>query len=121
MASRLIHPRMLVKLQRDFFTQTCALKEPSKVQDTAGEEIVTHATRTGYEAIPCRLAPARGGERRTREYVYSETTHLIVLVGQFHDLTEEWVAEVDGQEYEILLPSEDGEGQMTHLECRLVR
>lgn len=108
-------------LRRDFFTQSCALKEPTKAQDTTGAETTTYSVRAGYEAIPCRVGPAGGGERRGNNYTYLDATHRILLDGQFHDVTEEWVAEVGGQEYQILLPAVDAEGVMTRLECRVVR
>jgi len=112
---------MMEYLERDFFAQRCALKKPTKTQDTTGAETVTHAVKPGYEAIPCRVGPSAGGERRTNQQVYLDATHRIVLSGQFADVTEEWVAEVDSQEYQILLVAKDAEGVMTRLECRIVR
>lgn len=119
--SRIVHPRMMEYLRRDFFTQSCALKQPTKSQDTTGAETVFFAVRTGYEAIPCRVGTAGGGERRGNNYTYLDATHRILLDGQFQDVTEEWIAEVDGQEYQILLAATDPEGVMTRLECRVVR
>lgn len=119
--SKLFHTRLLRELEKNHFPQTCALKMPVKTQSTTGNEKVTHEVRSGYEAIPCRVAPATGGERRTTAYVYSDTTHVILLAGQFGDLASDWVAEVDGQEYDILLPAEDADGLVTHLECRVVK
>ena len=119
--SRLIHPRMMSSLTRDFFTQSCALKEPLKSRNAAGEELRTYAARQGCEAIPCRVGSAGGGKRRGDLYAYLDATHRIVLAGLFPFVTEEWVAEVNGQEYEILLVAGDGEGVMTRLETRIAR
>lgn len=126
--SRLVHPRMMEALMRDFFTQSCVLKEPVKSRDSVGEELRTYAPHQGCEAIPCRVGPAGGrvgpaggGERRTDRYAYLDVTHRIVLVGLFPFVTEEWIAEVNGQEYEILLVTGDGEGVMTRLETRIAR
>lgn len=121
MTSRIVHPRMMATLERDFFTQSCALKKPTKSQNAVGEETATFAVQPGCDAIPCRVSSASGGERRTNNYVYLDATHKIVLVGQFQELSEEWIAEVDGQEYQILLVVRDAEGAMTRLECRIVR
>lgn len=122
----LIHPRFTEKLERNFFPQLCALKKPSKSQATTGEEVNTYAVRPGYEAIPCRVGTAGGGQRRGNQFVYIEATHRIVLLGFFADLPEawkegeEWLAEVDGQEYKILLVGNSVEKKTTRLECRIV-
>jgi hypothetical protein len=112
---------MMQSLTRDFFPQRCALKEPIKTPDAAGEELRTYALHQGCEAIPCRVGPAGGGERRTDRYAYLDATHRIVLSGMFPFVTEQWIAEVNGQAYEILLVTGDGEGAMTRLETRIIR
>lgn len=122
MTSRLVHPRMMAALEQDFFPQSAALKPPVKSRNTAGEEVVTHpAPRAGYEAVPCRVGPADGGERRMTQQTYLDATHRIVLSGQFPDLAEEWKAEVDSQEYDVLLVTADPEDAMTRLMARIVR
>lgn len=124
MNSRIIHPRMTKVLERDFFPQRCALKKPVKSQSTTGKEKVAYAVQAGYEALPCRVAPATGGERRGNNYTHLDTTHAIAVPGAYDDVTEEWVAEVAGVTYQILKPgkaSRDAEGAMTHFETRFVR
>jgi len=121
MVSRLIHPRMMEQLERDFFPQLCALKQPVKTQSSTGKEIVNYEVRPGYEALPCRVAPASGGERRGERFTHLDATHAIALPGQFQDVTEEWIAVVDEQKYEILLVGKDAEGVMTHLDARIAR
>jgi len=120
MSSRLIHPRMLDTLQRDFFMQVCALKKPTKTQNSTGQEKVVYAVRPGYEAILCRVGEASGGERRTNDMNYLEATHTILLVGQFQDLTTEWQVSVDGKDYDVLLVFPAPEGAMTKLLVRIV-
>lgn len=120
MVSRLVHPRMMSKL-KEFFPQRCALKQPVKSRSTTGKEVIVHTVVPGYEALRCRVAPAGGGERRVTQSTYLEATHSIALPGQFPDLTEEWIAVVDGQNYQILNVGKDAEGVMTHLDTRIVR
>lgn len=126
MNKSLIHPRMLDKLEKSFFPQRCALKEPVKTQDTTGAEIVAHTVHTGYESIPCRVGLSGGGQRRGNQQVYMEATHRIALAGQYDDLPEawlegeEWVAEVDGHEYKILMVAKSTEEATTRLEVRVV-
>ena len=121
MVSRIVHPRMMKVLEKDFFPQLCTLKEPVKSRDSSGEEIRTYVVRAGYEELPCRVAPAGGSERRGNQFTHLDATHAIALPGQFADLTEEWIAVVDDQEYQILNVGKDAEGVMTHLETRVVR
>src|SRR5688572_1155097 len=101
MVKRLVDPRMVSQLQH-FFPQRCTFKRPVKSQSTTGKEITTPEVVPGYEALPCRVAPANGGERRVTQSTYLEATHSIALPGQFPDLTEEWTAVVDGRAYQIL-------------------
>ncbi len=121
MSSRLIHPKMTSMLERDFFPQNCALRRPVKSQSTTGREILDYETPPGYEALPCRVAPAGGGERRISQGNYLDATHAIALPGQFPDVTEEWIAVVDEVKYQILLVGKDAEGVMTHLDTRIVK
>lgn len=124
--SSLIHPRMTQKLVKNFFPQSCALKEPTKSQGTTGEEVKAYSIHFGYESIPCRMGAAGGGQRRGNQYAYLEATHRIVLAGHYPDLPEawlegeEWVAEVAGHEYKILLVAKSAEEVTTRLEVRIV-
>lgn len=126
MANDLLHPRMMQRLEKNFFPKSCALKEPTKSQGTTGEEEKAYSVHTGYESIPCRVGAAGGGQRRGNQYVYTEATHRIVLLGQCQDLPEawldgeEWIAEVDGHQYKILLVAKSAEEVTTRLETRIV-
>lgn len=124
--TNLIHPRLLQKLEKDFFPQSCALKAPTTSQDGAGQEIHTHSVHPGYGDIPCRVGAAGGGQRRGNQQTYLEATHRIVLAGQYPDLPEawregeEWIAEVDGVEYTILMVATSAEETTTRLETRII-
>jgi hypothetical protein len=123
--SAIVHPRMLEKLAK-FFPRRCALKEPISTQDTTGEPIKAYSVHAGYGSIPCRVGSAGGGQRRGNQYLYLDVTHRIVLSGQYPDLPEawmegeEWIAEVDGYEYKILLVAKSAEETTTRLETRIV-
>ena len=121
MSSRLIHPRLLETIQRDFFPQTCRIEQASKSRNTAGEEVDTWVAVPGWESIPCRKSAAGGGEQRTNNQVYLDATDRILLAGQFNGLNEKMRAVVDGQAYDILLPEPDSEGLTTRLLVRFVR
>lgn len=124
--TNLVHPRLLQKLEKNFFPQRCALKAPATSQDSTGQEIHTHSVHSGYDDIPCRVGAAGGGQRRGNQQTYLEATHRIVLAGQYPDLPEawregeEWLAEVDGVEYTILMVATSAEETTTRLETRIV-
>lgn len=118
--STIIHPRLKNALAK-FFPLACALQEPMKTQDSSGEENITFATHAGYEAIPCRVGAAGGGQRRGNEQTYLEATHRITLAGSYPDVREQWTAVVDGVRYDILYVARSTEDVTTRLECRIVR
>lgn len=120
MSRALVHPRLANKLA-NHYPQICTLKEPTKTQNTVGAEVITHAAHPGYESIPCRVGAAGGGQRRGTEQVYLEATHRIVLLGSYPDAAEQWIAEVDGIEYDVLFVARSVEDATTRLECRIVR
>jgi len=125
MASRLVHPNMLRRLQRDFFPQTCCIQQASESLDEFGQALADDDESkwtpvTGLEVIPCRVAPATGGRRRTPEMTVTNATHLIALAGHYPTITTKMRAVVDDQAYTILLPFHDAEGAMTRLTVQLV-
>ena len=119
MVSRLVDPRLMSSLARDFFPQLADLQEPTKSQNTTGEESQSFATT--HADVECRVSPAKGSERRRQNLKYAEVTHTVLLQGQFSDVTEEWQVVVDGVTYDIQVPELDAEGIMTSLFCRIVR
>ncbi len=121
MNGALIHPRMMKALEKDFFSQSCAIQEAAKTQSTTGQEKKSWANVANWGAIPCRKAAAGGGERRSSNQVYLDATHTIVLSGVFEGLTEQHRAVVDSQAYDILVVEPDSEGISTRLTVRLVR
>jgi hypothetical protein len=125
MASRLVHPDMLRRLERDFFPQTCTIQQASDDADEFGQELADDdetkwSNVTGLEALPCRVAPATGGRRRTAEMTVTNATHVILLAGSYPTITTKMRAVVDDQAYTILLPGHDAEGAMTRLTVQLV-
>lgn len=117
----LTHARMTKRLEKNHYPSLCTLKEPTKEQNSVGEEVSTHDAHPGYEGIHCRVGAAGGGQRRGNEQVYLEATHRIVLLGDYPDVAEQWLAEVDGTEYTILYVARSEERVTTRLECRIIR
>ena len=69
MGSRLVHPDMLRRLERDFFPQTCTIQQAASDLDEYGQvEAEDDETKwsvvTGLESLACRIAPATGAVDR---------------------------------------------------------
>lgn len=121
MASRLVHPRLMQALQRDFFSQQCTIREPVKSRNAIGGEERVYQDLPGHNGLACHVAPAQGGERRTEQQVYLDATHIIMLNAAYPNITEEMQAVVDGLAYDILLATLDSQRVLTELTVRLVR
>ncbi len=121
MVSRLVHPKLLETLTRDFFPQSCSIQQAVKTQSTSGQEVKTWADVPGWTAIPCRMSASGGGERRMPSETYAEITNRIVLAGAFNGLNSEMRAVVNGTSYDIILVEPASEGITTRLSVRLVK
>jgi hypothetical protein len=111
---------MMDYLERDFFTQSCALKMRSTTQDAETNE-ATNTYAVVHDDVPCRVAAPSGGERRMMNGTVAEMTHRIVVSGDYSDVDETWIATVDEQDYEILLVGRTAEQVLTRLDCRILR
>lgn len=119
--SRLVHPRLMQALQRDFFAQTCTIRKPVKSRNEIGGETRVYEDLPGHNGLACHVAPPQGGERRTEQQVYLDATHVIMLNAPYPQITEEMQAVVDGVAYDILLATLDSQKILTELNVRLVR
>lgn len=119
--SRLVHPHLMQTLERDFFPQQCTIREPVKSRNAIGGEQRVYQDFPGHNGLACHVAPAQGGERRTEQQVYLDSTHVIMLNAAYPNITEEMQAVVDGLAYDILLATLDSQKVLTELIVRLVR
>jgi hypothetical protein len=119
--SRLIHPRLMQTLERDFFAQQCTIREPVKSRNAIGGETRDYQDLPGHNGLACHVDPAQGGERRTEQQVYLEATHVIMLNAPYPGISEEMQAVVEGVAYDILLATLDSQRVLTELVVRLVR
>jgi hypothetical protein len=115
-----IDPRMIARLE-PFFSQRCTIEAPVKTPDSFGSISETFTTVTGWEAIPCRVAPVGGGEQRTNQQVYVDATHTIELMGIFNGISEEMQAIVNSVHYDIVLVEVTPEATITRLQARIIR
>ncbi len=118
MTSRLIHPRLMATLEQDFFATYCTIEQAVESQDSMGGVVPTWGTLFAY--LPCRIAPAGGGERRQTNQIVLESTHTIVISGTYA-ITSKMRAVVEDVIYDILLVERDSEWTMTRLNVRIVR
>jgi hypothetical protein len=121
MPSRLIHPRMMQALERDFFPQLCTIELGTDAQDTVGQVKPTWAAVPGLTALKCRVGEISGGERRSNNQTYLDATHTILISGTYPAITEKHRAVIDGRTYDILLMQISPEETTTRLVSRFVR
>jgi head-tail adaptor len=119
--SRIMHPRLLQSLQRDFFTQLCTIRQNTPTQNNVGQMKDAWANVEGMTALPCRVGGISGGERRTSAQTYLDATHKILIAGHYPSITEKQQALVDGQIYDIILPQASPDETVTRLIARIVR
>jgi len=112
---------MLTNLQRDFFAQRCTIQAPSEELDALNQPNPEDAWTdvAGMRAIPCHLAPATGGKRKTADMTVLIASHVILLAGVYA-ITTKMRAVVDGTAYDVLLAGYDSTGCMTRLSVRIV-
>jgi len=118
--SQFIHPRMFEELTA-FYPAVCAVQAATEVRDEVGQPIEAWANVPGLDALPCRVSPSGGSERRQPNQVYSLSTHVINLAGHYATISTKHRAVVALQAYDILLVEHDGNQQMTKLVCQVVR
>lgn len=117
----IVHPRLMERVQPNFYPSLCTIQTTSTEQDEYGQEIGTVASLEGHTDIPCRIAPViADSERRTPQQVYVEGRFNVALNGYYPAIQEDMVAEVDGTSYGIEFVGHDGNHTMTHLIVRLV-
>lgn len=121
MKSRLIHPRVMETLVRDFFTERGSIQQATKTQSTTGQEKKQWADVPGWVNIPCRIAAAGGGERRFQTQAFLDATDTAILRGTFNGLNEEMRFVIGDRNYDILRVEPDSEGINTRLTLRTVK
>lgn len=121
MASRLVHPKLVETLKRDFFNRRGTIQQATDTQSTTGQVKKTWADVPGMLSIPCRIAAAGGGERRFQNQAFLDATNTAILSGSF-DVNEKMrFVDEDGVAYDILLVEKDSEEITTRLTLRTVR
>lgn len=121
-SSSIVHPQLMEALLPNFFNRRGAIQEPNKTQSTTGQEKQTWADVVGMTAIPCRIAPAGGLERRFQNEAFLDATDTALLSGTFERLTEQMRFVGDkGNVYDILRVEFDSQAVTTRLTLRTVR
>lgn len=121
MMSRLVHPKLLERLNIDFFNRYGTIQQATKSQSTTGQEMSVWANVPGMESIKCRIAASGGGERRFRDQAYLDATDTALLSGAYAATEQMRFVDDAGNTYDILRVEQDSEGITTRLTLRTVR
>ncbi len=109
-----------------YYDKACIIMEPVKSKSPSGAiQRKDWQAVTGLDSIPCRLASAvmkrANNEVRTPEGTYVVAPYEASLAGSYPQIKEEWRAQIDGTDYDIILVSPDSAGVTTHLALKIVR
>jgi len=115
----IISPRMLQQLPK-FFPSNCTIQSRTDTADTYGQPIPTWANAAGLSNIPCRIAPAKGDERKLADQTYTVGDMTCVLAGNYTAIAEKMRAVVDAVTYDIVAVDHDDQATTTRLALRLV-
>lgn len=121
----LIDPRLQPSLQPSFFTRRVSIQAFADGAATASGFVPrTPATLAGHDGIPAAIEPIdnRGNEEKRREEMtVAESTHQILLLGFFPDITPLMRAVDDaGEAYDISKRDVDSHQTLTRLMVRQV-
>ena len=120
MTSPFVHPRLFSTLT-NFYPDTADIQQRTDTRDAVGQPIPAWATVSGLGAVACRVSPTGGGERKQANQIYTLSTHVINLAGNYIQITTKMRAVVSGVTYDILLVEHDGNGGMSKLVCQVVK
>jgi hypothetical protein len=117
--SVLVSPRWLTETAA-LYPSLCTIEEPANTNVKGDVIAAPWAAVVGLTDLPCRVAAAGGGGRRTQDMIYSTTTHTIALAGRYTTILPKMRAVIDGLCYDIEAVTYDGEGIMTRLAARII-
>ena len=113
----LVSPALLAHVYQ-FIESLCTIQTATPTQDETGQP--TFAWVSTIAGIPCRIAPASGGEVRTSTETYLLNTFTCVLGGNYPAIVTTQRAIVDGITYDIVDVGRDDEAIQTKLTLRAV-
>lgn len=121
----LIHTELASRLQRSFFTRSVSIEAFTPGSPSAsGYRVPTPAEVVNLREIPAAIAPVsrRGNdERRFEAMTVAESTHDILLLGAYPQITAQMRAVDDaGEVYDVLRRDVDDQQTLTRLQVRQV-
>lgn len=116
----LVHPRLLERLQSQFYPSVGETRQAVVTRNEYGEETREWIVLPGHDAKPCRVSPRHSREARTAEQVYATATHHIALAGYYPGIGPEMQEIVDGAVYDIEGVEFDGQSKTTRLYVRQI-
>jgi hypothetical protein len=108
------------------FNATCTIKQRTNTVSALGQ-----LNMTGYEPIAdltniaCRFAPQapggppQGDVTRMQQQFDTRTLYHVLLDGYYPEILQQYLANIDGTDYEIMAVENDSDFQMTRLAVRV--
>lgn len=100
---------MFAGLKRSFYPSVLTVQASVAVTSPTGTITHTWTNVTDMVALPCRVAPAGGGEARTQEQVLSQLTQTCVIPLDLRNITVLMRAQVDGEIFNVVSVDYDGQ------------
>ena len=113
----LVSPQLFAHVYQ-FIESLCTIQTGTETQDAAGQPTFTWVNT--IIGIPCRIAPASGGEVRTSTETYLLDTFTCVLGGNYPSIVPTMRAIVDSKTYDIIDVGFDDEALQTKLTLKVV-
>lgn len=117
----IVHPRMLERLQPNFYPSLCTIQVSTDSDDTTGETLHDWNDLAEHENIPCRISAVNSREQRNADQVYAMATHQVNLNGYYPAIEAKHRAVVDEVAYQIEGPPQhDGNQKTTRMFVRKI-
>ena len=120
----IVHPglmdRVYLHTTNSLYPSLCTIQTFTTTRSAAGATVQAWATLADHDDLPCRIAPASGGENRTHELIYAVRGWTVAIKGAYAGIQEKMRAVIAGVEYDIEASQIDGNGINTRLQVREV-
>ena len=112
----LLHPRMSARLD-GHFTQSVDILESTETRSASGQVVDDYAPVPELRNLPCALQPRHTTQDRTSGEIvrYMRSTHRIEINGYYPEITNEMLAQINGENWKIEAVEFDSLESLTEL------
>jgi SPP1 family predicted phage head-tail adaptor len=117
----LLHSKFIDSIS-GFATDTCTIQEYIITgKNSLGQETGEWQNKTGHIGIACCLGSTKDTEVKLPDRTRGISSHAVILLGYYPDVTKKMRAKVDEVTYDILGAVSDGYKNITHLDLEVVK